>query len=1142
METLALIATSFIVWFLWRHFRGTGADTPPPQPTSSDNDTPADEPAAEPAPHTVQQFAAALSDAYDASNHPQELEAEEPFRRGVALMRDPAMPISQVAAYCISSNGMLEAMAAQAICERDDGCEVLDRIVPYVHSTRVWSHYFLFRAFQRHAPPSRPLIGEILVQAQHWWPDNPTLQQFLSELIDARVAAGETPDLTPALAKTPAAPLAIMADVAGRLTTPHAGVLQAQLAEWQRTQLNTVALERVGRLHRHDPFGTPLIVIDTWRDAVADAAKALTGEDPCGIVIVGESGAGKTSFFRAVADQVREAGWHVFEASATDVMAGQTFMGELEARIRELFDNLDSQRRVVWCVPNVHELVFAGQHRQSPVGVLDMILPAVEAGRLRLVGETLPRAFERLLQERPRVRGAFRTVRIEPLSSPDAQDLLRRVADAEFSAAGLAFDPALVQDTVDLARHYFSSRALPGSAIDLLRSTRIRVAAAGAKTVTRINLIETLASLTGLPHAVLDDREGLDSRTIREHFDARVMGQPEAVQCLIDRVAMLKAGLTDPGRPVGVFLFAGPTGTGKTEVAKTLATYLFGSPDRMIRLDMSEFQDPSSLARILGDGSGGAEVDALVNRIRKQPFSVVLLDEFEKGHPNVWDLFLQVFDDGRLTDARGNLADFRHSIIILTTNLGAVAHKGSSLGFNDGDSPFSEAQVTRAINQAFRPEFVNRLDRVVVFRPLSRTVMRKILEKELHDVLQRRGFRTRDWAVEWEDSAIEFLLEKGFTNDLGARPLRRAIDQHVLAPIALTIVEHRFPEGDQFLFVRSNGRAIEVEFVDPDSPPAEAAAAAEPTAAPPSGMTLQSLVLAPEGTPAARAFLETMLAELSGHLEAQEWVKTKAALLTRISAPGFWEDTPRQGDQEDWEALGTDLLDWLDPRDRHAVTDLAERMDRIEAGAETARSLMQRLERRVERDGKVPQALVASVAEQIYLVRAALADAEEGAPSDVYLIIDRVASDPRSQEAEVAFLRNIVEMYKGWAKARRMQLKTVGGDVATGIVLSAAGFGAHHILQPERGLHVLEVPVDETNFERRTVRVGVVPQPVTPRPAHTSEFDFAMAEAQRGWTAAAGTVVRRYREKPSPLVRDAVRNWRTGRYRQVMEGAFDLVE
>jgi ATP-dependent Clp protease ATP-binding subunit ClpC len=203
---------------------------------------------------------------------------------------------------------------------------------------------------------------------------------------------------------------------------------------------------------------------------------------------------------------------------------------------------------------------------------------------------------------------------------------------------------------------------------------------------------------------------------------------------------------------------------------------------------------------------------------------------------------------------------------------------------------------------------------------------------------------------------------------------------------------------------------------------------------------------------------------------------------------------------------------------------------------------MQRLERRVERDGKVPQALVASVAEQIYLVRAALADAEEGAPSDVYLIIDRVASDPRSQEAEVAFLRNIVEMYKGWAKARRMQLKTVGGDVATGIVLSAAGFGAHHILQPERGLHVLEVPVDETNFERRTVRVGVVPQPVTPRPANTSEFDFAMAEAQRGWTAAAGTVVRRYREKPSPLVRDAVRNWRTGRYRQVMEGAFDLVE
>ena len=189
----------------------------------------------------------------------------------------------------------------------------------------------------------------------------------------------------------------------------------------------------------------------------------------------------------------------------------------------------------------------------------------------------------------------------------------------------------------------------------------------------------------------------------------------------------------------------------------------------MIRLDMSEFQEPSSVARIVGESGEAREIDSLITRIRKQPFSVVLLDEFEKAHPRVWDLFLQVFDDGRLTDAHGNLADFRYGIIVLTSNLGATQHRAASLGFNPAGGEFSEQQILRVIGDTFRPEFINRLDRVVVFRPLSRMVMREILKKELRNVLQRRGFRNREWAVEWEESALEFLLDKGFTPDMGAQ-------------------------------------------------------------------------------------------------------------------------------------------------------------------------------------------------------------------------------------------------------------------------------------------------------------------------------------------------------------------------------------
>src|SRR5262249_49406627 len=229
-------------------------------------------------------------------------------------------------------------------------------------------------------------------------------------------------------------------------------------------------------------------------------------------------------------------------------------------------------------------------------------------------------------------------------------------------------------------------------------------------------------------------------------------------------------------------------GTGKTELAKTAAEYLFGSVDRLIRLDMSEFQTPESTANILGSGVPG-EPESMISRVRKQPFSIVLLDEFEKAHPRIWDLFLQVFDEGRLTDGQGQVADFRHCLIIMTTNLGATSHQSAGLGFAPSADVFASEQVTQAIRRTYRPEFQNRLDRIVGFRPLTRERMRTILKKELSAVVERRGLKDRAWAVEWEPSALEFLLQQGFSPDMGARPLSRAIGQHVIAPLAATIVE-----------------------------------------------------------------------------------------------------------------------------------------------------------------------------------------------------------------------------------------------------------------------------------------------------------------------------------------------------------------
>jgi ATP-dependent Clp protease ATP-binding subunit ClpC len=1066
---------------------------------------------------TAQALAQALHPLYEGSSHPQDLLDAPEFDEGVAELSSPRFSAEQLIDYALGANHPLAAMAAEALARRDDGAPAVPALLPYLRQANVWTVFYILRVFLRHARGS--IIAPVLRYAPEWWPRNPLMPRILGQFIEARLEQGEQPDLRAELEAHPdVEPAALEATIAC-LQPPLAATLRGDLRAWQGGRLDVSFLNTIGRVWREGAAEEPVIEHPRLQAGIDTALQAIEHAPPQSFLVIGEAGTGKTALIRALGARLQQRGWTVFQASATDVLAGQTFIGELEKRIHDLTTHLQSGKRVVWYVPNFHELYYAGRHRFSPVGVLDMLLPAIENGQLCVIGEAQPQALEKVLQQRSRLRQCFRSLTLEPLPADETIRLAAQYLEREFKPRGVDCEEGVLREAVELARHYLSNRAAPGNLLDLLRESRSRLQQRepGQRRFSRAELLATLSQLTGLPRSVLDDREGLDPAGLRSFFEQHVMGQPEAVDCLVDRVAMLKAGLTDPNRPIGVFFFAGPTGTGKTEVAKSLAEFLFGSAERMIRLDMSEFQEPGALARIVGEAGESSEMNALTNRIRKQPFSVVLLDEFEKAHPRVWDLFLQVFDDGRLTDAQGGLADFRHCIIILTSNVGATQHQGSSLGFTSGAGSFGEAQVTRAISQTFRPEFVNRLDRVVVFRPLSKSVMREILKKELRSVMGRRGFRYREWAVEWEDSAIEFLLEKGFTPDMGARPLRRAIDRYVLAPIAMTIVEHRFPEGDQFLFVRSDGSALEVEFVDPDAPVAPRPAAAA------GALTLAEIILSARGSEAERAFLEAAVGTLGERLEAPAWVGWKDGLLRQMRRASFWDDP-----------------------DRHAVLQKIEAMDAVEAGADTARSLMRRLS---ARQRGAPPVLLSNLAQQLYLIEAALEDLDTGESSDVFIGIERFAVDGRGasvdarasdnrRDGEPDWPRQLADMYLAWGRKRHMRMQVLADGAPW--AASASGPGARAILAKEAGLHVFEVPAANGGFDRLVARVRVAAQPAAPRPPQSSAAAHALACLSA--TAADTAIVRRYRAQPSPLVRDAHDGWRTGRLDLVLGGDFDLMQ
>jgi len=616
--------------------------------------------------------------------------------------------------------------------------------------------------------------------------------------------------------------------------------------------------------------------------------------------LIGEPGVGKTAIVEGLAQRIVEAdvpapllGKRVLQLDVGSLVAGTMYRGQFEERLKRVIDELKASGAILF-IDEVHMLVGAGAAGSS-VDAANILKPALSRGELQVIGATTLDEYRKHIESDAALERRFQPIMVEEPSEAETIEILRGVRSAYEEHHRLTISDEALDAAVHLSARYVTERFLPDKAIDLIdeSSSRVRMyksqAAQTAKelmqqlrevrqnhalalednryddaqdylerqealerqlerlrtgwdranspVVSAEDIAEVVSMWTGVPVMQIAQEESQRLLQMEDELHKQIIGQEEAIQAISKAVRRARAGLKDPRRPIGSFIFLGPTGVGKTELTKAMARFLFGSEDAMIQLDMSEFMERHTVSRLVGAPPGYVgyeEAGQLTEALRRRPYSIVVFDEIEKAHPEAHNMLLQIMEEGHLSDARGRKVDFRNAIIVMTSNVGAdMIKRQTSIGFTLKKDEDLEEQLAYdemrkklldSLKRVFRPEFINRLDSVIVFRSLSKTDIQQIVQLELDKVARR--LEEHAITLSATPVALDTLADLGYDPEMGARPLRRVIQQKVEDPLSDALLGGDFSDGDMVIVDIHEGEVVLRHSEEQSTAPPEQAVAA----------------------------------------------------------------------------------------------------------------------------------------------------------------------------------------------------------------------------------------------------------------------------------------------------------------------------